>query len=378
MNKIVIINAVCMSLLISCKSETKTEDVAQKPVDNAIVFTTAQYKNLKIEIGSAEEKIMDINLEANGLVDVPPDQMFAINYPLSGVISNINHNLLPGKYLKKGETLGQIQSMELLQIQEDYLNETTKGELMVQDFERQKSLIADDATSKRKFQETDNALKINRIKIKSLSEKLKLLGINPGSLTSANISAKHTLYAAQNGYVKSVNVTNGSSFTSNEKLFELISTQHMHVELKVFGDDMQLVKEGQEVDFTNTEGKSTVGKVYLIDKTVDTDQKSLNLHVHIENEAFEQSLRPGQYISGRINVKNSKVLALPESAILTNSDGSFIFRMKEEKSQVKFEKIEVKTGRIAHGFIEIIEPSDLSGKIVTRGVNFVENGASEE
>ena len=367
-----------MSLLISCKSETKTEDVAQKPVDNAIVFTTAQYKNLKIEIGSAEEKIMDINLEANGLVDVPPDQMFAINYPLSGVISNINHNLLPGKYLKKGETLGQIQSMELLQIQEDYLNETTKGELMVQDFERQKSLIADDATSKRKFQETDNALKINRIKIKSLSEKLKLLGINPGSLTSANISAKHTLYAAQNGYVKSVNVTNGSSFTSNEKLFELISTQHMHVELKVFGDDMQLVKEGQEVDFTNTEGKSTVGKVYLIDKTVDTDQKSLNLHVHIENEAFEQSLRPGQYISGRINVKNSKVLALPESAILTNSDGSFIFRMKEEKSQVKFEKIEVKTGRIAHGFIEIIEPSDLSGKIVTRGVNFVENGASEE
>lgn len=367
-----------MSLLISCKSETKTEEVAQKPIDNSIVFTTTQYKNLKIEIGSAEEKIMDINIEANGLVDVPPDQMFAINYPLSGVISNINHNLLPGKYLKKGEALGQIQSMELLQIQEDYLNETTKGELMVQDFERQKSLIADDATSKRKFQETDNALKINRIKIKSLSEKLKLLGINPGSLTSANISAKHTLHAAQNGYVKSVNVTNGSSFTSNEKLFELISTQHMHVELKVFGDDMQLVKEGQEVDFTNTEGKSTVGKVYLIDKTVDTEQKSLNLHVHIENEAYEQSLRPGQYISGRINVKNSKVLALPESAILANSDGSFIFRMKEEKSQVKFEKIEVKTGRIAHGFIEIIEPSDLSGKIVTRGVNFVENGASEE
>ncbi|MCP9748865.1 efflux RND transporter periplasmic adaptor subunit [Lacihabitans sp. CS3-21] len=378
MNKIIIINAVCMSLLISCKSEIKTEEVAQKPIDNAIVFTTTQYKNLKIEIGGAEEKIMDINIEANGLVDVPPDQMFAINYPLSGVISNINHNLLPGKYLKKGEALGQIQSMELLQIQEDYLNETTKGELMVQDFERQKSLIADDATSKRKFQETDNALKINRIKIKSLSEKLKLLGINPGSLTSANISAKHTLHAAQNGYVKSVNVTNGSSFTSNEKLFELISTQHMHIELKVFGDDMQLVKEGQEVDFTNTEGKSTVGKVYLIDKTVDTEQKSLNLHVHIENEAFEQSLRPGQYISGRINVKNSKVLALPESAILANSDGSFIFRMKEEKSQVKFEKIEVKTGRIAHGFIEIIEPSDLSGKIVTRGVNFVENGASEE
>jgi cobalt-zinc-cadmium efflux system membrane fusion protein len=321
---------------------------------------------------------MDINIDANGLVDVPPDQMFSVNYPLNGVISNINHNLLPGKFFKKGELLAQITSMELLQIQEDFLNESVKNELLVQDFERQKALILDDATSKRKLQETENVLKLNRIKIKGLTEKLRILGINPATLTSSNISAKHALYASQSGYIKEVNITNGKSFLSNETLLELISMEHMHVELKVFGDDMQLVKVGQEVDFKSPEGKDILGKVYLIDKTVDVEQKSLNLHVHIENEAFEQSLRPGQYISGRINVKNSRVMALPESAILANSDGSFIFKMKEEKTQVKFEKLEVKTGRIAHGFIEIIEPGSISGKIVTRGVNFVENGASEE
>lgn len=377
MNKL-IINIAFVALFFSCKTETKTEEVAQKPVDNSIVFTKEQFKNLKVEIGALEEKTMDISIESNGLVDVPPDQMFSINYPLSGVIANINHNLLPGKYLKKGEVLGQIQSMELLQIQEDFLSETTKGELLQQDFDRQKALIADDATSKRRFQETDNALKINKIKIRSLSEKLRLLGINPNTLTSTNISVKHTLYATQNGFVKSVNVTNGKAFGGNETLFELISTQHMHVELKVFGDDMALVNVGQDVDFQDATGKNVVGKVYLIDKTVDTEQKSLNLHVHVDNETFEQSLRPGQYISGKINVQNSKVMALPESAVLSNSDGSFIFRMKEVKDQVKFEKIEVKTGRIAHGYIEITEPSSIIGKIVTRGVNFVENGASEE
>ncbi len=377
MNK-TLINIACLTLLFSCNSETKTAETAQKPIDNAIVFTTEQFKNLKIEIGNVEEKIMDINIEANGLVDVPPDQMFSVNYPLNGVISNINHNLLPGKFFKKGELLAQITSMELLQIQEDFLNESTKGELLVQDFERQKALIVDDATSKRKLQETENSLKINRIKIRSLNEKLRILGINTATLSSSNISAKHALYAGQSGYIKAVNITNGKSFLSNETLLELISMEHMHVELKVFGDDMQLVKVGQEVDFKTTDGNDVLGKVYLIDKTVDIEQKSLNLHVHIENEKFEQSLRPGQYISGKINVKNSKVMALPESAILSNSDGSFIFKMKEEKSQVKFEKIEVKTGRIAHGFIEIIEPVSLTGKIVTRGVNFVENGASEE
>jgi membrane fusion protein, heavy metal efflux system len=377
MNKI-LINLLCLSVLFGCKTETKTEETSQAPAENYIVFTKEQFKNLKVETGSMAEGVMDIVLEANGLVDVPPDQMFAINYPLSGVISNINHNLLPGKYLKKGEVLGQIQSLELLQIQEDYLNESTKGELLQQDYERQKALIVDDATSKRKLQETDNALKINRIRVKSLAEKLRILGINPATLNSGNISAKHTLYASQNGFVKAVNVTNGKSFMSNETLFELVSTQHMHVELKVFGDDMALVKVGQDVDFLDSKGQTVTGKVYLIDKTVDTENKSLNLHVHLENEAFEQSLRPGQYISGKINVHNSTVMVLPESAILANSDGSFVFRMMEEKNQVKFEKIAVKTGRIAHGFIEIIEPKEITGIIVTRGVNFVENGASEE
>jgi cobalt-zinc-cadmium efflux system membrane fusion protein len=377
MNKI-LINIACMALLFSCKTETKTEEVSQKSLDNAIVFSTEQFKNLKVEIGGVEEKIMDINIDANGSVDVPPDQLFSVNYPLNGVVSNINHNLLPGKFFKKGELLAQITSMELLQIQEDFLNESVKNELLIQDFERQKALILDDATSKRKLQETENVLKLNRIKIKSLTEKLRVLGINPALLTSSNISAKHALSASQSGYIKQVHITNGKSFLSNETLLELISMEHMHVELKVFGGDMQLVKVGQQVDFKSPEGKDILGKVYLIDKTVDVEQKSLNLHVHIENEDYEQSLRPGQYISGRINVKNSKVMALPESAILANSDGSFIFKMKEEKTQVKFEKIEVKTGRIAHGFIEIIEPSNISGKIVTRGVNFVENGASEE
>ena len=377
MNKI-LISLLCAGAMFSCSTEKKVEEAPAAPVDNSIVFTKTQFNNMKLELGSLKEQTMDINIDANGVVDVPPDQMFSVNYQLNGVIASINHNLLPGKYIKKGEQLAQIQSMELLQTEEDYLNETIKNELYNQEYERQKALLADDATAKRKFQEIENTIKLSKVKTKSLSEKLKVLGINPTTLNSSNISARHTLVANQSGFVKAVNVTNGSSFNKDQTLFELISTQHMHVRLKVFGNDMLVVKESQDVDFKTPSGKIVVGKVYLIDRTVDPEQKSLNLHVHISDEAYEQSLRPGQFISGSINVQNSKVMALPESAILTNSEGSFIFRMIDGKDQVKFEKIEVKTGRVAHGFVEIIDPKVIEGKIVTKGVSFVENGASEE
>jgi cobalt-zinc-cadmium efflux system membrane fusion protein len=377
MNKI-IISIICMASILACKSEKKTQEVTQKPIDNYIVFTKKQFKNLELETAEIEEKIMDISIDANGVVDVPPDQIFSVSYPMNGVISSINHNLLPGKFINKGQLLAEVQSMELLQTQEEYLNETTKYELYSQEYDRQKNLLADDATAKKKFQEIDNVIKLNKIKIKALSEKLKVMGVNSSQLTSSNLSARHAIYASQNGFVKNVYVTNGKSFRSDETLFELIGIQHMHIELKVFGNDMFSVKEGQEVDFVSAEGKNILGKVYLVDKTVDMDKKSLNLHVHLEDEVFEKSLRPGQYISGRINVKNSKVMALPESAILSNSEGKFIFKMMDEKENVKFLKIEVKTGRTAHGFIEIIQPETIQGKIVTKGVSFVENGASNE
>ncbi len=377
MNKILIC-IICLALILGCKSEKKAQEITQKPINNYIVFTKKQFKNLGIETTAIEEKIMDISIDANGMVDVPPDQIFSVSFPMNGVISSINHNLLPGKFIKKGQLLAEVQSMELLQTQEEYLNETTKNELYSQEYDRQKNLLADDATAKKKFQEIDNVIKLNRIKIKALSEKLKVMGVNSSELSSGNLSARHPVYATQNGFVKNVYVTNGKSFRSDETLFELIGTQHMHIELKVFGNDMYSVKEGQEVDFVSPEGKNILGKVYLVDKTVDMEKKSLNLHVHLEDEMFEKSLRPGQYISGRINVKNSKVMALPESAILSNSEGKFIFEMKEEKENVKFLKIAVNTGRNAHGFIEIIQPKIIQGKIVTKGVSFIENGASDE
>ena len=152
-----------MASILACKSEKKTQEVTQKPIDNYIVFTKKQFKNLELETAEIEEKIMDISIDANGVVDVPPDQIFSVSYPMNGVISSINHNLLPGKFITKGQLLAEVQSMELLQTQEEYLNETTKYELYSQEYDRQKNLLADDATAKKKFQEIDNVIKLNKI-----------------------------------------------------------------------------------------------------------------------------------------------------------------------------------------------------------------------
>jgi membrane fusion protein, heavy metal efflux system len=377
MNKLNIVSLALLASMWACSSpKTESTTTAEAP-SKGIQFSVAQLQKMPVEVGQLEEIQMDGIINANGVVDVPPDNMFMISYPIAGFVSKISHNLLPGRFIKKGELLATIQSLELLQLQEEYLNETTKNEFLVQEFARQKSLLADEATAKRKLQEVENNLKINQLKIRSLSEKLQVLGLSTKHLTNANLSASHQIFAQQNGYIKTVNVSNGKNFGPADVLFEIINTSHMHVELQVFGEDMKTVKLGQKVIFER-EAESNYGEVYLIDKTVDPEKKSLNIHVHLQNEAFESSLKPGQYISAKIHTAPERVRAVKEAAVLSTSEGNYCFIMVEDKNVVTFKKVEVKTGKAAAGYIQILNPAVLQGKIVTRGVNFIENGAAEE
>ena len=377
MNKL-LITIIGSLAFVSCSSDKeKNSETTTDSTKTGIFFETSRAKNLPIETGMVEMKEMQNAIVLNGVVDVPPDHTFSINYPLQGVVTKINHTVLPGRFLKKGELLAEIQSMELLQTQQDYLSEKIKGEFLSQELERQKNLLANDATAKRKYQEIENQFRLNQLNVKALSEKLKVLGISPSHLQQGNISAVYSLRAPSSAYVKDVNVSNGKNFMSGEELFELVSTEHIHAELKVFGNDMYLVKIGQKVEFTDSKGLTQTGKVYLIDRTVDPEKKSLNLHIHLDNEAFEQSLKPGQFISGKITTSNSLVPAIKESALLTSFEGTFVYVKITEKSGMRFEKVAVKAGRTSNGYTEIISPK-LSGEIVTKGVSFVDNGGSEE
>jgi cobalt-zinc-cadmium efflux system membrane fusion protein len=377
MNKLLIIILSSLTVFSCSKNTEKNSDTLVDSTKNGIYIENTRAKNLPIEFGTVEMREMKNSIILNGTVDVPPDQTFSVNYPLQGVVSSISHAVLPGRLLKKGEVLAQIQSMELLQIQQDYLSEKIKGEFLAQELERQKNLLANDATAKRKYQEIENQFRLNQLNTKALSEKLKVVGISTSQLHQGNISAYYALRSPSTAYVKEVKVSNGKNFAAGEMLFELVSTQHVHAELKVFGNDMNLVNIGQKVEFTDPKGQTQTGKVYLIDRTVDPENKSLNLHIHLDNGSFEQTLKPGQYISGRLTTSNSIVASVKESALLTSSEGTFIFTKNNEKNGVRFDKIAVKTGRSANGYVEIISPN-IEGEIVTKGVSFVENSSTEE
>ena len=120
MNKITIL--ICSVLLFSCSqkgAETDTTATTRDTASSIVVLTDAQIKNAGIEVGKPEMRSMASQLKVNGLVDVPPQSMITVSFPLGGYVKSTE--LLPGMHISKGQTLAVMQDPSFVQMQEDYL-----------------------------------------------------------------------------------------------------------------------------------------------------------------------------------------------------------------------------------------------------------------
>ncbi|WP_157687261.1 efflux RND transporter periplasmic adaptor subunit [Jiulongibacter sediminis] len=361
------------------KEETVTEEVeTQDSASSEVVLTKTQYANLDVTLGNAESRMMSSAITANGMVDVPPENIAKVSTVVNGKIARITHNVLPGKYVKKGSVLALATSTELLDIQQNYLESYLKNDFLKKELVRQQQLITENAGVEKSLQSAQNNLKMNEAVLAGLEAKLKLSNVDLASLQSGKIQEQFYVYSPISGYVKEVFINTGSNFSPTDVLFELISNEHLHVELQVFEKDAMYLKEGQKVMLSGA-GLSgqTEGSVFLIAKVFDDQSKAIRVHVHLNDHNAREALIPGQFLTGEIQIDEHEVKALPESSLLREPDGTYILKLKSEGEEIIFEKMEVETGAVQNGWAEIITPGSFEN-IVTKGAQLFAGMAGEE
>jgi len=143
----------------------------------------------------------------------------------------------------------------------------------------------------------------------------------------------------------------------------LINPNDIHLNLKVYEKDLQLLKTGQRfIAFTNSEpNKKYYGEILLTSKDVGANGIA-EVHCHFEN--YDHSLIPGMYMNAVIETQNSFVDAIPEESIVSFEGKDFVF--VELKKQT-YKMTPVQLGESENGFVKIQNATDFSGKkIVTK------------
>ena len=116
-----IITAFLFSTLLSCGNNDKkaTENKAEAVNESIVTLTDAQIKNAGIQTGKPQLGSMSSILKVNGIVDVPPQNMVSVSFPLGGYLKSTH--LLPGMKVTKGQSIAVMEDQALIQMQQDYL-----------------------------------------------------------------------------------------------------------------------------------------------------------------------------------------------------------------------------------------------------------------
>ena len=351
--KVIYIAIYSLILFTSCK-EQQTVDAAdasqpKKAVisSDVVVVSAEQLKNADIVLGMPEVREMNTSLKVSGVIDVPPQNIVSVSIAMGGYLKNTT--MIPGQGVRKGTVLAELEDQQYIQLQQDYLTALSHLEYLKTDFDRQKTLNESKSTSDKVFQQAKRDYDSQKILVKSLREKLLLIGVNPDALNEENISRGVRIYSPINGYVTKVNFNIGKYINPTDVLFEIVDPSDLHVRLTVFENEAANLRAGQKLTFS-TNSNPTVkytAYIHLITPNIE-ENRSTDVHCHFEGAP--RNIFPGTFVNADIALNDAKVTAVPEEAVVKWENKEYLF---VQASSNQFQLLSIETGVSNNGFVEI-------------------------
>ena len=369
-----------LTLLISCNKEqdNKQQSVQETQVTNPnlVKFTPQQLKQVEIVTSQLTQTNLSKTITVNGMTRLRPENEMEISSLIDGQFKN--SKLVEGMQVTKGQVLAQLENLQLMDMQEQYLVAKAKFNLAKADYERQKELNKTQSASNKVVQQAAFEFNQQAILIQTLGSKLSMLGINTNNLNSNNLQRSVSIRAPFTGYIDKVLVTNGMYVNTNTPLFKIINADNLNVVLKVYQDDLPYLKTNQRITaFTNNNNQNQLNGTIKFINTQLTPEGYGEVTCTLDKQ---ENLTPGMYLNAKIKLSEHQVYALAKDAVLEYEGKKIVYI---QNAPGNFELIEIETGVIENDFIEVKNHEKLLNKnIVTKNAYAIlmksKNVADEE
>ncbi|SKC98126.1 membrane fusion protein, cobalt-zinc-cadmium efflux system [Chitinophaga ginsengisegetis] len=366
MKKLLIYSAL-MVAAVACKQKSETAaSTSSAPAaseQNVVMLDSLQKKNAGIVTATAQEGTTHATIRATGSVDVPPQSLISVSFPLGGYLKSTT--LLPGSPISKGQVIAVMEDPAYVQLQQDYLTAKAKMQYLATDMQRQRELSEADATSKKSYQLALSEYNTQEVMIQSLAAKLRIIHINPDKLSPGTISGVVPIYAPINGYVSKVNVNIGKYVNPADVLFELVNPDDIHAAITVFEKNINSFKKGMhgKVSLVDKPDEWYDVETILVTRNVDENRSGV-LHCHFEKQMLH--LLPGMFLNAVFELDNKPAAIVPEDALVRYNGKEYVFTTADENS---FHLVRVTAGDRENGKVALLPDSTdwLKTRIVVQG-----------
>ncbi|CAM3370563.1 efflux RND transporter periplasmic adaptor subunit [Aequorivita lipolytica] len=358
-------------VLVSCNNSKTESPLPASPEGSSemIHLSKAQFENAKMEVGQLTEKPFAETVQTSGVIDVPPQSRAVISAFAGGYIKNTP--LLVGDKVTKGQRLVTLENPEFITMQQSYLETAEQLSYLKSEYDRQKIMMDEKITSQKSYLKAESEYKSNLARYNSLKKNLEMLNMNPASVQAGNIVSQVNIYSPIDGNVTQVYVNTGTYVSPADKIMEIMNTDHIHLELKVFEKDLMQLKKEQEILFTVPEASKETfkGGVHLVGTSIDPNSRTSLVHGHID-EKDESNFTAGMFVEAQIVTGTSNQLALPETAVVEMEDKNYVLLIENENAEeFELHAVEVKITATYNGFTAIENTSEIKpdSRFLTKG-----------
>lgn len=328
--------------IFGCSQKNNDEKNQLHTAQEDIIFvSTEQFTNAGMHVGPFTDPTFSNSLQLMGKVTTAAAGKAQIGSFFGGKITDIPIKI--GQHIQKGQTLIRLANPDYITLQQTFLETSATLEGLEQEYDRQSSLYADQIASQKAYQQSKTAFETASASMAALREKLRLLGIDPESLSAENITADIELKAPFSGQVSQIFAENGQWLGNDQNALEIIDTEKLQIETQIFEKDLYNIEVGMDAKIRPVIHQQMVykGQISHISPQLGTSTRSTTAIIQLI-KADEIQLKPGMHVTIDIITSLKPHAALPASAIVEAEGRHYaLLQLKKDEKGYYFKQIEV-------------------------------------
>jgi Cu(I)/Ag(I) efflux system membrane fusion protein len=272
---------------------------------------------------------------------------------LSGRIEKLFVNFT-GEAVRKGQTLAQIYSPELVTAQQELLEAVKTKQSQPEIYEAAKEKL-------RQWKLTDGQI-----------ENIEVNG---------NIQKYVNIVSNATGIVLAKRVNTGDYISQGAVLYTIADLSNVWVMFDAYESDLPFLNEGNEVSFTvqALPGTNFSGNIIFIDPVIDPVTRVSKLRVEIKN--LSGKLKPEMFATGIVNANLTEYannFIIPRSSVLWTGKRSIVYVKQPGTEEPAFKMREIELGPALAGSYVVVNGLSEGEEIVTQGTFSVDAAAQLE
>ena len=312
---------------------------------NEVRIDPAMVQDLGVRTTGVEPRTLTESIRTTGYVDYDQRLMVKVNARVSGWVQKL-YVAYAGQPVRRGQTLLDIYSPELVLTQEDYL--------------RARQLSHEDGG--------DNGAGGDGAALMSAAEtRLRLWGISPAELRKlaqrGAPSESIPIESPASGVVTESKVVEGAHVRSGDDLYTIADLSHVWVYADIYESELPKAHIGQRAEVTTDAlpGRHFTGLITYVYPSVSEQSRTVRMRMEFANSGL--ALRPGMYVEATLrHSAAAPALAVPAEAVLDSGVRRVVVVARDGGH---FEPREIKVGAQSEGYFPVLAGLSPGERVVT-------------